>query len=732
MRVGEIAWRTIMNRICCIACLAATAVGIVGRASGTPFSGEDAYVRVTGGLPEIRIYGDRRVYIFTNTSEAAEIAVKTRLTLEEYLVVGGGGAGGHSIGGGGGGGGVVYSNEAQVVESGGTLSVTVGAGGRQKPGATWKSGGSGGHSVLGIAGKSIVAYGGGGGGGRALNSGKPEAAVIEKEIGSGGGAVGSSVGTENQQWNPNQGNPGGTGGAGGSKTDGGGGGGGADEGAVGGSNSSVSAGNGGEGLAFDLTGETVVYGSGGGGGTRYDAHDAGKGGTNAGDGRRGLAGALDSRELVRAESGVDGTGGGGGGGGAPASGSGADLNGEGGDGGCGTVVLVFTEGDHRVSRFGIAEIGDCIYPGRDVTPAVTVMNSAGEVLSPETDYTVAYRDNDAPGTAVAIATGRDGTPYAGFSAIRPFTILAAAYSDDLIVASDATVRRLKNGKRIAYVITNASESVVVQTKRKLKLREYLVVGGGGAGGHSIGGGGGGGGVVHSNAVQLMESGSALYVSVGAGGRQKPGATWKSGGSGGHTVLDFAGQRIVAYGGGGGRSYNNGVPEAAVVEKEIGSGGGAVGGSVGAVDQQWNPKQGNPGGTGGVGDAGGNGGGGGGGGAGAGGGSYTFTAAGDGGEGLAFDIVGERVVYGSGGGGGTRSNKQRPGKGGTNAGDGREGGTDELVCAESGVDGTGGGGGGGGAPIGGAATDLNAEGGDGGCGTVILVFTECAGLSVIVR
>ena len=126
------------NRICCIACLAATAVGIVGRASGTPFSGEDAYVRVTGSLPEIRIYGDRRVYIFTNTSEAAEIAVKTRLTLEEYLVVGGGGAGGHSIGGGGGGGGVVYSNEAQVVESGGTLSVSVGAGAFQHPGVPVK------------------------------------------------------------------------------------------------------------------------------------------------------------------------------------------------------------------------------------------------------------------------------------------------------------------------------------------------------------------------------------------------------------------------------------------------------------------------------------------------------------------------------------------------------------------------------------------------------------------
>ena len=97
-------------------CLFAAAAAFGARADYS-----DACLEVTGAAPECRVLGNRRVYIFTDTSAAVSVTTKKALTLEETLVVGGGGGGGGGIGGGGGGGGVVHSNSPRTVSGGATF-----------------------------------------------------------------------------------------------------------------------------------------------------------------------------------------------------------------------------------------------------------------------------------------------------------------------------------------------------------------------------------------------------------------------------------------------------------------------------------------------------------------------------------------------------------------------------------------------------------------------------------
>ena len=168
----------------------------------------------------------------------------------EVLVVGGGGGGSYNVyddGSGGGGGGVRYSSFYKVTPGSG-ITATVGNGGAS--GNT--IGNKGQNSVFG----SIIAEGGGSGMGHRASQNSSGYG------GSGGGSGGQYSGSDNNRpgdGKPGQGHPGGH-----STAYGGGGGGGA--GSPGqGCRSSQVGGNGGDGLAFDISGKLKYYAGGGGG-----------------------------------------------------------------------------------------------------------------------------------------------------------------------------------------------------------------------------------------------------------------------------------------------------------------------------------------------------------------------------------------------------------------------------------------------------------------------------------
>jgi hypothetical protein len=242
----------------------------------------------------------------------------------DLLLIGAGGSGGfggvtYSEGAGGGGAGAVLQVGGQLLKSGTSYSVSVGAGGLARTG-TYQGGTNGGNSTFG----SFIAYGGGagnvGGGGAAGASG------------GGGGADGASrTGGSATYWI--QGNNGGTGF--GSVTPGlRGGGGGGGYNAVGATATSGVAGNGGIGTASftewgTITGtgqnlSNLVYYAGGGGGGTFTPGTSGTGGL--GGGGNGST----------STSGIDGLANSGGGGGGSSSSNSANASGAGGSG----VVII--------------------------------------------------------------------------------------------------------------------------------------------------------------------------------------------------------------------------------------------------------------------------------------------------------------------------------------------------------------------------------------------------------
>jgi hypothetical protein len=226
-------------------------------------------------------------------------------------------------------------------------------------------------------------------------------------------------------------------------------------------------------------------------------------------------------------------------------------------------------------------------------------------------------------------------------------------------------------------------------------RVFVVAGGGGGGGHPGGdpGGGGGGGIVDVPQFQLTET--TYDITVGKGGRGNNagpcGNAWFSGEDGDPSQVGTTSLVLIkAFGGGGGAG-------ACDVYRPGGSGGGAHCGAPGGVAIA--PEidvsivgaltYGNAGGKS-FADAC-NRGAGGGGGATQPGGDGTDVSGGNGGEGLAVDVLGTgtNVVYASGGGGAGASPAIAVGRGGTNAGDGFIG----TSAGKSGVANTGSGGGG---------------------------------------
>lgn len=225
----------------------------------------------------------------------------------DVLIVGGGGGGGASFGGGGGGGGVVYL-KGYPVNAGQTFTVDIGSGGAPignstDPGSTASRGGS---SRFGCH------YAAGGGGGSSRGGGAAWGTPAGWG-GSGGGAGHSNSAPRTIMGHgiPGMGHYGGWGrnNTSGTPNHAAGGGGGAAENGQDyreGSN----AGNGGDGLPFDISGSTVYYGAGGGGGV-YTNGNGGTGGSGGG----GNGGHYSQPGKINQGSAATGYGNGGGGGG---------------------------------------------------------------------------------------------------------------------------------------------------------------------------------------------------------------------------------------------------------------------------------------------------------------------------------------------------------------------------------------------------------------------------------
>ena len=295
------------------------------------------------------------------------------------------------------------------------------------------------------------------------------------------------------------------------------------------------------------------------------------------------------------------------------------------------------------------------------------------------------------------------------------TFSTAASVASLITATAAT--SLKTATRLlTWAVTSPTTPTV----------EYLVVAGGGGGGGedgNSGGGGGGAGGFRTATGFAVTSGSAITVTVGAGGSGTSGAS----GIGSNSVFSS----ITSLGGGSGGTYTTAKSTGSSGGSGGGGGGGDGAGSAEYVAQYtWGPGG---AGTAGQGNAGGSGkdytAGGGGGGAGAAGSNASgyspfvwppsqgaaWSLAGNGGSGLSSSMSGTSTTYAGGGGGGSWG---RQGSGGS--GGGGTGGTyiypSGYVAGTSGSVNTGGGGGGGG----GSGVAIGKPGGS---GIVIIRYSD---------
>jgi len=249
----------------------------------------------------------------------------------DFLVIAGGGGGAadalQNTPGGGGGGAGGYRTSTQTVTQGTTvITVTVGDGGNGGVAGSSGTKTSGSNSSISGSGLTTITSTGGGHG-AAYNS----YAADTGGSGGGGSYSGGASGYPGALGNtpstsPSQGN---NGGEGDSTNQAGGGGGGA--GSAGGTPTASSGGNGGSGSSSSITGSAVTRAGGGGGGGGFPSVN--NGGTATGGG--GAGGGQNTQ--ADGVSGTANTGGGGGGG--AAYGSSGDIDGDGGNGGKGVVIL---------------------------------------------------------------------------------------------------------------------------------------------------------------------------------------------------------------------------------------------------------------------------------------------------------------------------------------------------------------------------------------------------------
>ena len=294
----------------------AEAVSASGRHATEPeavtFQSGIASVSAATVEPHPVLNGDT-VYTFTDSTAPGSITF-SQGGLVEVLVVGGGGAGGNSAGGGGGGGAFLHR---RAFVPAGTYAVTVGKGGYN---ATVANG------VLPVAAESssigalFVAAGGGAGGCWDIPSGT--------SLGGSAGGNSDKVGTPTTSGTYPFGHDGGVVPVGGNKFFAAGGGG---AGGVGGDgriwDNVYIGGYGGDGVACDITGESVIYAAGGGGG-------AGSAGFISGAAGLGGVPGCGQADAIRVQDAPANTGAGGGGGN-----FGSNYLKQGGAGGSGIVVV---------------------------------------------------------------------------------------------------------------------------------------------------------------------------------------------------------------------------------------------------------------------------------------------------------------------------------------------------------------------------------------------------------
>ena len=247
---------------------------------------------------------------------------------------------------------------------------------------------------------------------------------------------------------------------------------------------------------------------------------------------------------------------------------------------------------------------------------------------------------------------------------------------------------------VGSVTTSANTTIFVNPSIATPAVEYLVVAGGGGGGVTNGGGGGAGGLLQG--LVPVTTGSAITVTIGAGGAAIAAGTTSAGNQGFASVFGS-----ITAGSGGKGGINGGA-----TDTSGGSAGGA--GGFGTITGGATAGQGNSGGTTGWSSAGG-------GGAGTVGLNAPNSNAngGNGGAGIASSINGTVTTYAGGGGGG--SYRLTGGTGGV--GGGGAGGTFSGSGGVSGTANTGGGGGGG------SDTGSGAGSGAGGSGIVIISYPD---------
>ena len=294
-------------------------------AAGDEPADRDSVWAVGGTVSTWRDPTLKRNWIVHEFRGSGELQVKRGFDAE-LLLVGGGGAGGAGSGAGGGAGGLIHTNGIHLV--GGVYDVTIGAGGL----ADGDNGGA--SSLVSRNGRvSLVASGGGAGGGFTGGASR----YVGHVGGSGGGSQGGDQGLKlGGAAAPDDGvvigHAGGDSAASGYNAGGGGGAGSAGTAATAGSTTTC-LGNGGAGLAFDITGESRFYAAGGGAGWSGSANVRGCHGIGGsgigGDGETSLQSQVYRRPW--GHPGRDGTGSGGGGGG--------QKTGVGGKGGCGVLIV---------------------------------------------------------------------------------------------------------------------------------------------------------------------------------------------------------------------------------------------------------------------------------------------------------------------------------------------------------------------------------------------------------
>ena len=307
------------------------------------------------------------LHAFTNTGATNFIVTRsTPLAEVEILVVGGGGGGGgYYHAGGGGAGGVVYGT---IKDLAGSNYIFVGTGGQGEgsgngsSGAdskfgTWTAYGGGGGGVWRNGRPELPLAGGSGGGSAAMNwggyatTGAPSIQVSGSGYTGYGNAGGAGYSEKVLENDPDEyvHAGGGGGGAGGVGLDG-------RHWITNGTDYWVAGGDGGPGIACDITGSNVYY-AGGGAGSMLRATSLPGG---AYDGKGGVGGGGDAGTTGAGEAGEANTGGGGGA--ALALASGGYL---GGDGGSGVVMIRYFPA--KLNRFSVAGKSLSTIRGEDLT-----------------------------------------------------------------------------------------------------------------------------------------------------------------------------------------------------------------------------------------------------------------------------------------------------------------------------------------------------------------------------